>query len=78
MTPKVVSIYVPLLDEGVSVIRPTTAEKLGDDFFRVLATENYDATTEKWAFPPGTLVKCVKEVWQGNEVLVAKSKYSDI
>ena len=78
MAPKIVCIYVPLLDEGVPVIRPTSGEKLGDDLFRVLPTENYNPAIETWAFPPDTIVKCVKEVWEGSEVLVAKEQYSEI
>ena len=78
MNPKIVCIFIPLLDEGVPVIRPTSGKKLGDGIFRVLPTENYNPTTETWAFPPGTIVRCVKEVWEGNEVLVAKDQYSKI
>lgn len=74
----IVCIYIPLLDEGVLVIRPTTAERLGDDIFRVLPAEDYSPTTEVWAFPPGTLVQCVKEVWEGKEVVVAKREYHEM
>ncbi len=75
MVPEIVCIYIPLLDEGVPVIRPTTGEKLGEDIFRVLPIEDYSPTTEIWAFPPGAIVQCVEDVWEGKEVLVAKREY---
>ncbi len=68
-------IYIPLLDEGTAVVRPTDAEILGENIFRVLPIRN--STTETWEFPPGTIVKCVIEVWSGKEVLVAREVYRD-
>ena len=67
-------VYVPLLREGTPVVRPTQAVPLGDGRFRVLATLNYDPDDETWEFPPGSIVRCRKETWSGNEVLVARER----
>ncbi len=69
-------IYVQLLEEGVSVARPTYGEILGDNIFRVLPTENYDPQDEIWEFPPGTIVRCeMKKSPEGKEALVAVEIY---
>ena len=65
-------IYIPLLDEGTEVVRPTLGIQLGGNVYRVLATANYDAVDECWKFPPDSIVRCVAEVKDGEEVLVAK------
>jgi hypothetical protein len=64
-------IDIPLLDEGTAVWRPTEGEAVSGQFFRVLPTAGYDPGDEHWAFPPGTLVRCVAEFREGKEVLVA-------
>jgi hypothetical protein len=64
-------IYIPLLDEGTDVWRPTDGEAVSDLIFRVLPTADYDPQDEHCAFPPGTLVRCVAELREGKEVLVA-------
>ena len=70
---RIVRIYIPLLNEGTSVVRPTNGEQIKEGVFRVLSADN--AETEEWKFPPGTLVKCVKEVWSGGKRLVAREVY---
>lgn len=65
-------IYIPLLDEGVPVLRPTQGRPLGEDGFLVLATADYDPETEVWEFPPGSVVMCVLERRDGDEILVAR------
>ncbi|MES2198027.1 MAG: hypothetical protein V4517_26695 [Pseudomonadota bacterium] len=65
-------IYVPLLDEGTEVIRPTFGLSLGADAHRVLATPEYDPSDEHWKFPPGSVVRCALEMRNGGEVLVAQ------
>ena len=68
-------IYVRLLDEGVSVMRPTLGVIVGNGIYRVLPTENYDPEDEKWEFPPGSLVACGWENTEdGAKVLVAQTK----
>lgn len=68
-------IYVPLLDEGTKVIRPTMGELIIGNVFRVLPTPDYDSEIETWMFVPGTIVECLVENWQGNQVLVAQREY---
>jgi hypothetical protein len=70
--PKPEKIYIPLLNWGTPVVRRTRGTKVGDNVYRVLPTKDYDAASEKWQFPPGTIVTCEAESWNGNEVLVAK------
>jgi hypothetical protein len=65
-------VYVPLLNEGTSVVRPTQGIRLGGDIYRVLPTPDYDPNDEEWEFPPGTAVECVRETRNGQEVLVAR------
>jgi hypothetical protein len=62
-----VVLYIPLLNEGTDVWRPTKGVVLGPDTVQVLATEDYDPNTEEWAFPPGSTVRCAKEVKSGGE-----------
>ena len=71
---RTIEIYVPLLNEGVDVLRPTQGRVIGSDEVQVLATPNYDPTDEQWEFPPGTKVKCSKETWSGRELLVARQR----
>ena len=66
-------IYIPLLDEGVSVVRPTRGRALGNGKFLVLETADYDRETEAWEFPPGSVVSCVLESHDKGDILVARS-----
>src|SRR5712692_2424623 len=70
------TIYIPLLDEGTPVIRPTRAQSLGGDVYRVLATPDYDPEDERWQFPPGSVVRCIVEKRDGREILVARNLVS--
>ena len=65
-------IYIPLLDEGTDVVRPTMGVPLGGNLYRVLATPVYDSSDERWKFPPGSVVRCLSEMRDGDEVLVAQ------
>ena len=65
-------IYMPLLDEGTSVIRPVYGELVENNIFLVLPTEDYSPEDEKWLFQPGTIIECMEEIWGGEEVLVAR------
>jgi hypothetical protein len=64
-------IFIPLLEEGVPVSRPTEAIRIEDMKFLVLPTANYDVDEEIWKFPPGTTVKCVSKNVDGKEILIA-------
>ena len=63
------TIYVELLDEGVTVYRPVEAT-LGDDgTFRLPDRAPEDET---WRFKPGSLVVCeVQTIGSGERSLVA-------
>ena len=50
-------IYVELLDEGVQVSRPVTAEVLDGGRYRILS-ENVSPDDEEWAFVTGDVVHC--------------------
>jgi len=54
----VVKIYVELLDEGTPCRRPTFAEDLGSNKYKVLPTPKYDPENEVWQFIPGAVVRC--------------------
>ena len=69
-----VEIFVRLLNEGTDVLRPTQGLVLGSNDVQVLATPDYDPALEKWEFPPGSKVRCVKEVRGGRELLVARQR----
>ena len=69
-----IEIYIPLLNEGTDVLRPTQGRVLGSDEVQVLATPDYDPADEEWEFPPGTKVRCVREIRGGRELLVARQR----
>jgi hypothetical protein len=69
-----VEIFIPLLNEGVDVVRPTGGLALGPDEFQVLPTPNYDPAAEEWEFPPGSRVRCVPEIREGRKLLVARQR----
>jgi hypothetical protein len=68
------TIYIPLLNEGTFVIRPTLGIKIGENIYKILPTKDYDPKNEEWEFPPGSTVTCVVEKRNSHEVLVAKAK----
>jgi hypothetical protein len=70
-----VEIYIPLLNEGTEVYRPTKGLRLGHMVFKVLPTPGYSAEIEEWEFPPGTVVECKREKRGNREVLVARSRH---
>jgi len=65
------TVYVRLLDEGTSTSRPTQAEQVGTDSFRLLATPNYDPENEHWEFLPGSIVRCETRERDGERYLLA-------
>ena len=64
------TVYVSLLDEGVDVWRPVTAEHIRDDVYRI-AGEPPDPEDENWEFLPGQLVRCRQHTLSGDSSLVA-------
>jgi hypothetical protein len=70
----VATIYIPLLNEGTPVVRPTQGVKVGRSAYRVLPTQEYDPNDEEWEFPPGSVVECEREIRCGQEILVARKR----
>ncbi|GAC1314791.1 MAG: hypothetical protein NVSMB14_15070 [Isosphaeraceae bacterium] len=70
-------VFVPLLNEGTHVLRPTQAMALGGMRFRLIEPAGYDPDDEQWEFPPGSAVECRVEILSGSEVLVAHSRVSE-
>ena len=52
------TVYVPLLNEGTSVSRPTHARRIDPKRYELLATDDYDSADEEWQFAPGSVVRC--------------------
>jgi hypothetical protein len=67
-------LYVPLLNEGTDVLRPTTGVFVGPDLVRVEPMEDYDPESEEWEFLPGREVRCLAEFRGGRQVLVARAR----
>ena len=74
MSTNTIQLYIPLLNEGTDVFRPTTGVVLDQDVVRVEPTADYDPEMEEWEFPPGSQVRCAREIRGGNEVLVARQR----
>ena len=69
------TVYVKLLDEGVDVWRPVTAEVLRDGTYRLEPTEGYDPEDEQWEFLPGSVVRCEVRRLSGGSVLAAVTEW---
>lgn len=74
MSTNTIQLYVPLLNEGTDVLRPTTGVFVGRDVVRVEATHDYDPDVEDWEFPPGSEVRCIAELRGGAQILVARER----
>jgi hypothetical protein len=62
------TIHIALLGEGTEVWRPVQAEPIGPELYFVLGPIPED---EEWAFPPGSLVRCVMRELSGDRGRVA-------
>lgn len=71
-------VYIPLLNEGTDVLRPTTGTFVEPDVVRVEAPDDYDPEVEEWQFPPGSEVRCVAEFRGGVQILVARSRVREL
>jgi hypothetical protein len=67
------TIYVRLLGEGTDVFRPTQAEAVGGEVFRLIEPEAYDPEDEEWEFVPGSLVRTAIRHGASGAYLVASS-----
>jgi len=61
-------IYVELLDEGADVWRPVVATIERSGVYRLPLEQPAE---EKWAFPPGSRVRCEARVLEDAQQLVA-------
>lgn len=59
-----VTIYMPLLDEGTDVWRPVEATQVTASTYRI---EGPVPPEEIWAFPPGSIVRCAARTFTGGE-----------
>ena len=66
------TIFIPLLDEGTTVLRPTQGLLVCEGLFAVQSTPDYDPNDEHWEFAPGSVVRCVTEEYAGESILVAR------
>jgi hypothetical protein len=69
-----IQLYVPPLNEGTDVLRPTIGLFVGPDVILVESPEDYDPEIEEWEFPPGSQVRCIAEFRDGKQILVARSR----
>ena len=74
MSTNTIQLYIPLLNEGTDVLRPTSGVVLGPDIVQVEPTADFDPELEEWEFPPGSQVRCTREIRGGNEILVARER----
>ena len=71
------TIYVQLMNEGVTTYRPAPAVLLSEDPARLLMHPDYDPRDEEWEFQPGSLVRTERKVLSGGEVTVAVELIDD-
>jgi len=70
------TIYVYLINEGVDVWRPVSAEHMGDAIYRIVSSnENPDG--EDWEFQTGQVVRCECRTLSEGQSLVAVEALSD-
>ena|SRR5947209_11042787 len=62
------TVYVALAGEPVEAWRPVAAEPAGDGLYVLCGRR---APHERWAFPPGSLVRCERRSLDGRDVLLA-------
>ena len=63
-------VYVHLLEEGTPTSRGTEAIPLGNNIYKLLATEDYDPNDEVWQFLPGSIVRCEQSTTADNEPIL--------
>lgn len=64
------TIYVGIQKAGIERLTPVAAIPLAGDMFQI-TPQPYDRLSEKWEFPPGTIVRCHAFLLGHREVLVA-------
>jgi hypothetical protein len=69
-----VTVYMPLLGEGINAWRPVQAIKRTDGFYKI-TSHNDDPEDENWSFSNGDIVRCEPKVLNdGEEHLVIIEK----
>lgn len=68
------TVYVELLHEGTKVLRPTMGVPLGNMVYKLEKTKDYDPDDEEWNYPPGSVVRCILEDHESEQILVAKER----
>lgn len=67
------AIYMPLLDEGTDCVRPVPADEVAPDVYVVHPLRDEEMmNSERWLFAAGSTVRCRRESWGGQAVLVAR------
>ena len=66
------TIYIPLLNEGINVWRPVQAKEIGSNVFEIVSVN--DDTDEEWQFNHGERVKCTYQELSEGKRLVATEK----
>jgi hypothetical protein len=64
-------VFVRLLEDGTDVMRPVPAVYISEDFYRLSATVDYDPEFETWEFPPNSKVRCERQEFGSDRILVA-------
>jgi hypothetical protein len=70
------TVFVRLLNEGTTVLRPVKALYHGGNRYVLIRPADYDAMDEQWEFPPGAVVECQLRHVSGEELLVADARVS--
>ena len=63
-----------MLNEGTNVLRPASGVFVAPDVVRIDTPSDYDPDLEEWEFPPGSEVRCIAELRDGRQILVARSR----
>lgn len=72
---KTKEVSVRLLNEALPTTRRTAAIELGDNWFKLLPTNDYDPEDEEWEFLPGSIVRCERRPNLGNpDIFLAVEK----
>ena len=67
-----VKVFVELLEEGTDTFQGTQAIPLGNDFYKLLPTDDYDPEDVIWQFLPGSIVRAKnRKINFGRELLIA-------
>jgi hypothetical protein len=66
----IVDVYVDLLDEGSPTCHGTTAQALGNGFYKLLPIDGYDPEDELWAFLPGDIVRLERHKSRGRKAIM--------